>query len=702
MMVERVGLVLVLLCFPIGLSGGGKIWGQSGSGGGIKLKPSPGEEVEVYFLRKWWPGTVLQVEGNRVQAEFEFGSSPQVKVFPIQEVRYAWQARAISPVRLWKDASGAFSVRAAVMQLDTEAGTVTLYRIDENQEVILPIKKLGDAEQRRLALIAKSAPLRAPELPPVESFTRPPSGFGADWSAAETLAELPPDPPAVAVGVPMGGVAIPVASFFDELVGLFPIGSSAGWMVGGTSQNAIHGEEVPSRLVWATLADGKIRKQHAIPHGQALVGVHPASSQVLTLGPDEGNRATLTVWMASPKTDSAKPLVRWASQPGRFGRGDSWADFVAADRVIHRWEDEGYVVWDFRRKAAVYSLKQESFFGAQPTLSPGRRYLALPEDNRVRVLNAADGTTLAVLPIAGGRSSAVAFDPRGEKLAVLTHNQLAVWTLGSDQPPQHVRADLVGSPFGQTLAWVDDRSLLVDGKVLFDLELALPVWSYTAKSSEVKSDAGGTRTISVADGKLCYSVEVGRPPDQAIVIGAVELPGPMVRDVVAEIYPESLYVLRRGDAVGLEVDCGPFDSQVRSALRAEIERNGWRLEPGSPIVLRAEMGRAEQQSVTYENTSTGERQTVTVTPYFSSLQLRRGEETLWNAGSTTGLPSMVFLREGEKAQQKADEDQRPHPEFFEKIDVPEKVFDRRYQNGFGTSTYGSRGLSPKPLENLPR
>ena len=387
---------------------------------------------------------------------------------------------------MWSDASGSFKVSAVVTDFDSEAQTVTLFRPDEEKSVTLPINKLSEADQGRIKKLMKQAPPRAESLPATEKFTVQP-GFKASWNSATDLAAIQPDPPKIAIGVPKGGVGFYRLGFHEKLVGLFPIGSSAGWMVAGTSGT---GEEIPSRIVWVTLADGKVQKQHPIPDGESLVAVDPPQQLILTYGKDdELDTQTLTVWKSSPKSEKAKPVVRWSSDEGDFAWPTSWADFVSPTRVIHQWNKQSYVVWDFVKKQSVYTVTQESFFGAKAALSPGRKYLAVPEDKRVRILDAVDGKTLAALPIEGGSSSGVAFNADGSKLAVMTRNQMAIWTLGSPSLPRRVRCDAVGSPFAKSLDWVDDNSLLVGGTVLFDLDMALPVWKYSANTFEVRRDS---------------------------------------------------------------------------------------------------------------------------------------------------------------------------------------------------------------------
>lgn len=691
---------LLLLFITLGWLGA-SAWAQS-----LSSKFKEGEMVEVLHLGSWRPGTIVQTDRNRAQVEFEFAGSMRRQIFNKTDVRYEYEADALSPLRTWSDPSGQFKISAVVMDYDSEAKTVTLYRPDEDQTLTIEVSKLSEADQGRLEKLMSSAPPKAPKLPELTPFQVAP-GFKASWSSATNLANIPPDPPKIAVGVPMGGVGFFRSTFHEKLVGLFPIGSSAGWMVGGTTGT---GEDVPSRFVWVTLADGKVQKQHPIPDGQALVAVDPANQHVLTYGKDkEADRTTLTLWQASPKTEQAKPLLRWASQEtDRFASPSSWADFVSPTRVIHQWNRHSYVVWDFEAKRSVYSITQESFFGARPVLSPGKHYFAVPEDERVRLLDADDGRTLAVLPIEGGSSSGVAFSADGEKLAVMTRNQIAIWQLGSAGDPERVRGDAVGSPFSKSLAWIDDRSLLVGGEVMFDLDRELPVWKYQPTFGEVNTDSFGSRTISIAGGKYCYSVDVrrGAGNNGGIVVGAVELPGPQVREVVDSVDPSKLYAISRGDAVSLDVNCGEFGPRVQAALQSKIAQNGWVLQSGAPFVLEAKMGRGERQSVTYENRMNGQRQTASVVPFTANLTLRRAgadanSRALWSSGTSTGLAPMMFLREGETAQQKANEQQRPRPEFFDDAKIPEQIFDNRFSAGFGVSSIDSRGLTPKPIDNLP-
>ncbi|MCC9603272.1 hypothetical protein LOC67_22205 [Stieleria sp. JC731] len=669
---------------------------------GISLKPSEGEEIEVLFLGSWLPATVVDVNRNQVMADFEFASSSKRRTFPIHETRYPWQANVISPVYNWKDQSGQFSIKAAVVDSDRDAQTVTLYRLDTDTEITLPISKLADADQRRLERIIGNAPLKIIPPPPVDIFQTGSLAIAAGWQSATDLSSVSADPPRVQMTIPSGGAVFPKLDFWDNLLSVYPIGSSAGWMAAATGSGSGHAKEkFPGRLVWATIADGKVHKIQSIPHGEVLLAVDPASQKVLTVGSTDNRETTLCVWSASPKTDKAKPIVRWISQTGH-NMGNPFAEFVGPNLVIHRWGDSQYVVWDIENRSAVYQVKQESFFDAPPVISPGKRYLALPEDKGIRLLSAADGATLASLPIEGGRTSAVAFDAAGEKLAVLTNNQLAVWHLGSQQEPDRYNASSVGSPFGQKLAWVDEKTLLVDGETLFDLERELPIWSYKPAFAEVVSRTGFRDITKIAAGRFCYGVQLRDRNFEAFVIGAVELPGDSVLATVANVDRDRLWTLGPGSTVAIETNCGAHNSLARAGLEAAARAAGWNVQSSASIVIKAEMGRSKQQTVTYEQIGRGASQTVTVAPYFSNVKIMEGDTYLWSSGSSSGgAPSFMWVKPNESIQNKIRETEKPDPEFFQRVEFPGKILHPRYKNGFGSSVYGKRGLIATPLSDLP-
>lgn len=654
-----------------------------------------GDEIEYNWGSSWYPGVVLQVEGNMVGIEYQSGSAFKRDAVPVYKLRHAWEAKALTPMRFWRDQSGQFKIRAAAVGI--KDGFVKLHK-DDGSEISVEISKLSTADQSTIARYKKAAGPPVAEKTPTVSFSRS-SSWGHAWVRDTNLQNVPPDSPPSFAKIPMAGVAFPKAHFHEDLIRVQPIGGSDGWVVAATVDGM---SKLPSRILWASLSSQKIKRLQLLPPAERLVAVDPPSRQLLTVNTQNRDAPVLSLWKSDPTMETAESVKSWPSvATERWGSWNNWAAIVSPTRVLHEWGKHQFVVWDVDKEQEVYHIEQESFFSARPTLSPGKRYIALPEDKRLRIIEAATGDTKATLPVEGGSSAGVGFSPDGKRLAVLTRSQLAVWTLGSANEPQRFRADSIGTPFSAIVEWVDENSLLIDRKTLFDTRLEMPVWSYSTKTFEVKRDSYGERTMTVLDDKLCYAVKV----DKAFVVGAVDLPGPAVRETVETLDPESLFILRRGSHVSIKVNCGPHNSRVDNSLLEQIKDNGWIYDANSSTVLVAEMGRSKTQTVNYRMTNyrTGDtyNQSVTVTPYYSRLKLMHNGVLAWSASGGSGVPPLIHLNQGQSAQAEADAMQKPDPGLFRRVDIPEKIYDPAKKNGLGSSLISARGLTPTVASSTP-
>lgn len=652
-------------------------------------KFNPGDEIEYMWGSKWYPGTVLEADASGVAIEYMWGSSPKRDKVDSYKLRFAWEAKAFTPMRFWSDESKKFRIKAAAIGL--KSGYVLLHK-DDGTELSVPVSKLSSSDQRLLAQAKAKAGPEVAELPALSEFERTTAGWAASWNDATDLSSVAADAPPSFANVPMKGVGFAKGHFFEDLIRVEPIGGSDGWVVAGTVDG--HGD-MPSRVLWASLKAGKLKRVQLLPSGERLASVDPPNRLLLTVH-KEGPR--LTLWSADPTMPVVKPIKSWISiSEDNWGSWNNWTAIVGKNRVMHEWGKHRFVVWDTDKNQEVYRVDQESFFSARPTLSPGKRYLALPEDKRVRLIEAATGQTLASLSIEGGSAAGVGFSPDGKKLAVLTRSQLAVWHFGSAGEPERYRADSIGTPFSATVEWIDDNSLLINRATLYDLRHELPVWNYAQKTFEVQKDSWGERTQTVLGGKLCYSVTVGSGKAASFVVGAVELPGPGVREVVDNLDPESLYIIRPGHAVGIEVNCGQHNGEAQQALMQQISDNGWVFDATSDTILSAEMGRGKQQTIEYKSMhgGGGGGQRATVTPFFSTMKLTYKGQVAWQRGGGSGAPSVMFLKKGESAQARVNEMQKPYPGLFRDVDVPEKIFDPAKKKGLGSSLVSSRGLTPQ-------
>jgi hypothetical protein len=107
------------------------------------------------------------------------------------------------------------------------------------------------------------------------------------------------------------------------------------------------------------------------------------------------------------------------------------------------------------------------------------------------------------------------------------------------------------------------------------------------------------------------------------------------------------------------------------------------------------MSRGKTQTTTYRSFATGGEQSVSVTPFISSLVLKVGENVAWQSGTSSGLPMMMRLEPGQTAQGEVNKYQRPNPQFFEQVEIPSEVSDPTKREGLGATKVTTRGLEPQ-------
>lgn len=711
-----------------------------------------GDEVEVLMFNRWQPGTVVSTgQGGMVMVEFGTLTRRQQRPFKRTDVRFAYEADALSPSRSWSDASGKFKITAVLLSVGTDE--VTLRKPDMS-ELTVPIAKLSESDQQYIKRMEKSAGGRAggiPQLPPLEQFAgggraetpdawgrgRAPGALGPhghrpaplssrslsfDGGAPTSPARssfgglgstLTPDPVPPYLKVQQGGVAFPLSKHAGEnLRALIPVGGSDHWLLAAVEVGWVHGE-VPTRLLWVSLASKKVEQELLLPHGEMVVDYHPPSRRLLTFsatkvrGTSGWPPETLTIWEVVPTDKQAKPIVRWEVTGSFPMQEPGWGRVLDSRYVAYRGRENDITVWDTVEKRAHYRDEQDSFFSVTPILSGTRKFLIVPEDQQVRVLEAVTGSVVSTFPCAA-RATGVALTDDGTRLAVLENNTLVIWDLNNPSAePKRYRADTIAQGIRAELAWMDDEHLLCgDSNTLrmFSLKHELVVWSYALNVGWVGH--GSSRSLrDVCNGHLVYAADVGE--FQGVAVGAVTLPGPKVNEAVANLDPDSLMMIKPGVAVRVEVSAGGDTESIRKLLEENIAAQGWKIDPAAEIVVKAEITRAEARQVTYRieespvslgNISSRfglgkERlEQVTVQPYISTLKIVAKGQDAWQRTTSSGFPSYVRVKEGSSIQQEVDKWQKPNPEFFRTTALPQRVMDPDWKHGLGITKVTNRGL----------
>lgn len=695
-----------------------------------------GDEVEVLFLGDWTPGTILNMDCRGIFAEYKFAGAVQQGGFLPNQVRLHCEVDALGPAREWRDASGEFRIRAALLRYTGDQ--VTLRKIDM-KEITVPATALGSSDQRYLAKIKKDLPGGGKGnagLASVERFDggmegsrsrdtgsdagmdseersfgggagprSAPFGRGRGLSVSADDIDrraLTPDPMPTHLVFNQGGTGFAADSFFSNIGAVIPVGGADGWVLASIETDSPGSDGAPTRLVWVSLSNQKIEKNQTLPVSDIVLDYHAPSHRLLTCSrPPMGRPDTkliLSVWEVLPTDEAAQSIVRWQTYWQEPGSLTPWARFANGNVVIQRSAEHEYVGWDLAGKALRYHIDQEAFFRPNPAFSGTRKYFVLPEDRRVRVFDADSGKNVSTLPVERG-ANAVAVSRDGQRLAVLEGSSMSIWDLtDASAEPQRLQAEAIGGGFDMTMAWVDDQHLMIDrgriDMVLFSVEHSVALWSYDFDMSvDAKKDP--SRSRSLVANHLVYSATFSEGAKKGLAVGAVKLPGTDAAQAIASLDPDSLLLIRPGSAIRVEVNAGEHNDRIWAALESHVEKNGWKLDPSAPNVLYAEIKQGEPQQVTYDFKGKRPNETVSATTYAHTLRIVCGKEKAWELTANFGIPGMIAIGKNSSVQDIVNQTTKVSPEFFEGVKVPERIFDPKMRRGLGSSKVTNRGLVTK-------
>ncbi|MGN6547758.1 MAG: SHD1 domain-containing protein, partial [Aureliella sp.] len=465
---------------------------------GAAEKYTSDEDVEVLFLNSWIPAKVRDFnKKGEVLAEFTFANRPKTQVFPPEKVRRPYESGSIARGRLWSDATGQFKVKAALLKI--RDGKVEL-RTEDMKEVSVSIDKLSPKDQTFLKQFQKQAGIAAlpvPALPTVtefdtqhasssEGFSRK-FAFHQDAKTESTVLHLDADPIRKGLELTQAGTGFPTDSHLEKLSSLIALGGADNWVLASIGE----GESQPTRLLWVALAKGAVKKIQMLPAGEMLMDYHAGSRQMLTYSKravseqDQNEHPVLTVWQTDPSTEEPQAVVSWnARLPGdnSWHHSVPWVRFASATHIVQRTETHRIMAWDIAERRLAWSTPQESFFAPEPQLSAGGKYVYVPEDGGLRIVDSATGKTLDQVPMNGCTGVGVHAD--GRKIAVANRNDIFIVDVTGAEPTGRLNVASAGSPFSMKIDWVTDKLLCIDsntmlGMVLYSLEHELPIWTYT-------------------------------------------------------------------------------------------------------------------------------------------------------------------------------------------------------------------------------
>ncbi len=683
-----------------------------------------GDEIQVLFMTKWLPATVLNLNPQgAVLAEFEFAGGKQSGAFTPAQARLKCEVGALAPAREWKDASGEFRIRAAVMEIADDKVTLRKPNMDE---IDVPVSKLSRPDRSYLARLKKDtgprkgapAQARPPGEIAVERFAVR-KGYGSQEGtppdATETVS-LAPDPVPAYLKLEEGGAVLTNPGLRARVSAVLPVGGADGWLLAAVESHNM-GRPNPTLLVWVSLARNKIEGRQLLPPGEIVLDYHSPSHRLLSrvsddpaLGMRRGEDPTrpLTVWEVVPTDSRAMPVARWvpdseeqdSKMPGSSmldDVSDRWMRLADANTVIQTWQTSQLVAWDIAAKRMRYRISRNTSLFHWPALGGTRKYLFVPDNERVRVLDSLTGRVLSVLPTSY-YVNAVAVADDGRRVATAGGGLVTVWDLSdANATPREYQAEQLGSSLSSPMRWQNDERLWAarDSKTwtLFSLKHRAVLWSFRF-SSEPGQSGRFCRVRELVRDHVAYSTAAGTSAGMGgdpLAIGAVALPGPKVEEADATFDRESLVAIRPGSTIRLVLKTDD-DARVRAVLEEVIKNAGWIIDPNSPTVLTAEMGRSDHRQVSYYDRNNNLVETASVEPYFSRVTIKYEGKEVLKRSTGTGAPHSVWLKPGETVQQKVDEEEKPSFALFDYMHLPKELLHPEKRNGAGTTKVTNRGL----------
>jgi len=581
-------------------------------------------------------------------------------------------------VRLWKDASGSFQVRARLVgQTD---GAVRL-RKNDGKEISVPLAKLSQADREYVDKATAPKPvavvpqrerrgLRRDDPSKSAGATKPlpDNGRTINPGIDPVTGDFEPDPLNFVAVAELGSVTVCDVDAYDAVSAPKPADAACSKLLVSVGRHVITEPTAAKGRIY--LVDWKQRRVDPVwevGKKLELLDHDPDSGRSVFIegmdGLGSGGEIVVAEGLA---TGEGKILFRrtlpGAGQPG-FQPKVGWAAMVSSSHLL-AIVNTTLFLWDLPAAKLLYRVEGMKS-GNTPAVSPNGASFALWYEGGIAVIETATGKVQRRLSQPGWSPSA-AFDPAGRQLAICESNRFRIWDCQSDT----ITADAAttehlgsGPPH-----WIGPRTILSSNGNAIDTELGMAVWQYSLPYGK-NSLFAASRLWFSGDHSTC-------------TVTALEVPHLPVGYVVGAILAggEAALVMAPGMKVSIAVDnrLGPAvaidEVAIRKGIAQACQQAGWVVENQAPVQLTARLERLPVQELKFRDARNANGiTTATMQPFKADLEIRRGNELLWSQGTQNYPPMILFLGEGETVQQAVTKWERPHADFFTRLHLPPRI-----------------------------
>ncbi|NND99737.1 MAG: hypothetical protein HKN47_20655 [Pirellulaceae bacterium] len=445
--------------------------------------------------------------GPDCRNSFDCGTKVAILAIAIYALIATPIASAKNPSRIWVDATGRYSVEAALVEHTDEK--VVLVRQDGGK-LTMPLDGLSKKDREYVEQYDRKEAERA-----ANAVQRIPTGQPTSLEPPELTPQKRLDLPATDVELADGAellLGVVTATTADSSLPLPLIADPAPDQI-RFSETTIPMEQLGSQHKCSELLSVGTQQQPAIGMSINVGFTLARSSQINRLvkfDPITNESQTIyksedSITLLDHHTHSGRSLVLIdhdvRGRGGRLAMATGWRDNEIA---LHhqrnlpatedhretpeirwaRWIDEEHFVAAMGESLIGWNLVSGETYlridgihkKAIPAISPGRHYLALPGQGAVHLFRTTDGKSLGRIPVESRSLPGVRFSRHGHALAIGNALAMRTWDLTTAVQSSHVtsRQSLgSGAP-----TWIDFDLVMSSSGTVISIHRGLPVWRY--------------------------------------------------------------------------------------------------------------------------------------------------------------------------------------------------------------------------------
>ncbi len=600
--------------------------------------------------------------------------------------------------RVWGDKSGKFTVEATVISV--AGGKVKLLKTD-GLAIEVPLISLSDADQLFLKDWTAAHPEENPFAGGTPMVVSGASGATGPSAATDLLApnaavdELPTDGVEIFINVsetptPIQSDPLPYQFQFKEfsrplekidayarVSAPIVIDPAAAILAVSVHRN---GNAVEPTTFGSVYLAGPAQKRSVqvldVNQTLLLLDHHVSSGRSLAvLGVDSpSDRGGDLVLLDKLASGSPTAMHRWHlpewQKPG-FAPKVEFARQLDGERAIVRVNNSVHC-WSLTTGKSLWRIDRVS---GKLDVSGGGKYLAVAIGGGCHVIDVEQASLISTLSFPSSLTPEIQFSPKGDKLALVAGNQYVVWDLTQ---AEIVHEATMATASGKFFGWVSNDAFLTQLAGLVDLSLGRNVWKYSLPSGgEARTVSGGVSAVDKIDIATLYCLPVPHPP----VTGALKKLGRV---------DDSMMLLKPGSMVSLSIDAeeGIDKDAMLKALQSAVERAGWKVHPSAETKIIATILRGDEQELRFRSIGfprTGSGEVVKMRPYKTSLEIVRGDQTIWSQSSRNMVPFVLHLQSGESIAEAVKKYEVADPTYFERVTIPPRILKPEVDKQIGTS-----------------